>query len=275
MVRVLQILTPGASQYERKAQRLDLEMAARENEVETMALTGGNLSIPEKDGWSVVHVYGPPDSALPLLRKLRLPYVASSRPERPFLRWPGAGDPAASSSPLEGLPEAVDAEYLAVPTPRFPRVPGRYAIGSCLPDRDGVREICHTTMSRLASFRDDVEWLLFDETPSAEEMAQADVWVDPTTDLADWDGASAEAMAGGILTIASRTPIALLRSGDGAAGILVRPGDPNELTHALARALFRPETTVGMREAASERAAQFEAGHRWKRLAGIYREIQP
>ena len=64
-----------------------------------------------------------------------------------------------------------------------------------------------------------------------------------------------------------------MRSRNYSAGILVKAGDPNELTHAVARALFRPETTESLRQTAREVAHEYDVSNRWNRLWALYRDI--
>jgi glycosyltransferase involved in cell wall biosynthesis len=126
------------------------------------------------------------------------------------------------------------------------------------------------TVSRLQRFRDDVDWHVFEREPQPEDLPEIDLWIDPTVSENDFDGFVAEALAGGVGVVASRTAINSLRLEQGRTGLLVPPGDPNELAHAILTALFKPEILEPRLVAAQQTASKFRARHRLKALTRLY-----
>ena len=164
------------------------------------------------------------------------------------------------------LPEAVEEAYFGAAAAS----PGRHTIGSF--NRPSIRSIIERTMPRIHRTRDDVDWLLVDELPI--DFSQFDVWVDPTTDENDRDGFVAEALVAGKIVVASRTAINVKRLEKGRTGILVPPGDPNELTHAILAALFKPEVARQKIEAARQTISKFHPRHRLRGLQQILGNVK-
>ena len=139
--------------------------------------------------------------------------------------------------------------------------------------RPQLRNIIEQTTARIQRYRDDVDWLLFDTAPSPDDLRAMDVWVDPAMTENDFDGFVAEAIAAGTVVIASRTAINVQRLEKGRTGILVPPGDPNEWTHAILAALFKPEFRHSKRIAAQQTASKFRPRHRERALIELYESI--
>src|SRR5439155_7230791 len=116
-----------------------------------------------------------------------------------------------------------------------------------------------------------IEWLLLDQVPT--DFDQFDIWVDPATDDDDYDGFVAEALVAGKIVVASRTPMNVKRLEKGRTGILVPPGDPNELTHAILAALFKPELGQAKTSAAKQTNSKFRPRQRLRALTPIYESL--
>lgn len=258
-MRIAQLLLPGASEYERKSQRID-----------AVALTAAGFELTHENDADVAHVYGP--DPLPALRKLRIPFVANARPRNSW--WRRAPEPAAVISPLKDsanfVPEAIDDLYFAERIPRPPD--GRYRLGTFSSHRAGIHRIIDLTLHRLHRFRDDIDWLIFDHPPTLDELGGLDAWVDPAAADTDFDGFVAESLAAGLAVVATRTSINLQRTERGRSGLLV-PYDPNELTHAILAALFKAEVHRPRIDAARQTISKFRAKHRVRTLARIYENL--
>ncbi|HEV7923154.1 MAG TPA: hypothetical protein VGR02_20420 [Thermoanaerobaculia bacterium] len=271
-MKIAQVVLPGASAYERKSQRIDLALLAPEHEVlvvlEPREVRGS--------GAQLAHVYGP--SLLPPARfqGLTIPYVANGTiPRRRFaLRRPP--EPAYIVTPLpdrenELLPEAVEDAYFEGKGggPTGPGTAGRkYTLGSFA--RPGVENSIQQTMARIDRFRDDVTWHLFDHPPTPEQLSEIDAWIDPAVRDDDFDGFTAEALVAGCAVVASRTPINLHRTEKGRTAYLVPPKDPNEATHAILAALFKPELTAARVEGARQTRSKFRPRQRLRVLTAMY-----
>ena len=258
-MKIGQWLLEGAPIYEEKSQALDAEWLGRDHSI---------TAWPDPTA-DVVHVYGPRKLAARCFRKFPRPYVAAGAPPARGIWFSTPRPPAGDASPPR-IPEAVDPRYVR-DKDRRPET-ARYEIG-VLGGRRDVRPIVEVTASRLARFRDDVHWRMVDDRPSPEDLAAIDVWVDPAIVDDDRDGFGAEAISAGVLVVASRTPINLERLEGGRAGFLVPPNDPNELTHAILTALFKPEMAEPKRHAARNARARFDPARRRDALVGLYREV--
>ena len=128
-------------------------------------------------------------------------------------------------------------------------------------------------MARIHRFREDVQWRLFSHPPSPEEIASVDVWVDPAVEEDDYDGFVAEALAVGVIAVAARTPVNEQRCERGRTGFLVPPCDPNELTHAILAALFKPEVGRARAEAARQTVSKYRSRHRLRVLTQMYEHL--
>ena len=259
-MRILQILTPGASEFEKKCQRVDFASFSANHEVVV------SDSARDTSGVDVVHIYG---SAPPI--RFAAPYVASSAlSKRRFaLRQPTP--PSAIVSPFE-VPEAVEEKYFDVHRPVDPASQRPVAtIGTF--DRKSVRNIVEQTLARIHRFRDDVTWKLFERAPLPDDLTGVDAWVDPAIDEHDYDGFVAEAIAAGVPVVASRIAINELRLEKGRTGFLVPRNDPNEHTHAILAALFKPEVARSKIEAARQTAGKFRPRQRSRVLERIYETV--
>ena len=214
-MRISQVVRRGASEYEKKSQRIDFELLSPEHELVTanpdITLNYANLDLPEavEEG-----------------------YFVGAHSVRPRAR---AARP--------------------------------YTLGSF--NRRKVRRMIEATIPRIHRTREDVEWLLLDEPPTVEDFAQFDAWVDPAIEDDDYDGFVAEALVAGKIVVASRTPINVKRLEKGRTGILVPPGDANELTHAILAALFKPEVAQQKIEAARQTISKFHPRQRLRALTRL------
>ena len=209
MVRIIQILPPQPSQYDKKCQRIDYELLQKQEFAADITL-----------------IYGKP--------------------------------------PLSELPEAVENFSGAAGfTPPIRRPEGRrYTIGSFR--RRSIIPLIEQTMARIHRTREDIDWLLVDEPPT--DFAAFDAWIDPALDVDDRDGFVAEAQVAGKIVVASRTPINVKRLENGRTGFLAPPSDPNELTHAILAALFKPEVSDPKIEAAKQTISKYHPRQRLRAL---------
>lgn len=261
-MRIAQIVLANASEYERKCQRVDFAALSAEHEV-------GVVAMGDAAGYDVAHVYA------------RTPYVGTAARKR----WPfgKAVDAKVLVSPIGAedlLPEAVEEAFFgpgvgqtllsAERATKDRQECPSYTIGTFGPRRKGVRNMVEQTLARLHRFRDDVEWRLFDEVPSPAALAGVDVWVDPVTDPGDFDGFVAEALVVGLPVVAARLPINERRLEKGRTGFLVPPSDPNETTHAILAALFKPEVAEQRLQAARQTLSKFRPRQRLRVLSHMY-----
>ncbi|HEY8182863.1 MAG TPA: glycosyltransferase [Thermoanaerobaculia bacterium] len=220
-MRISQVVRRGASEYEKKSQRIDFELLSPEHELVTanpdITLNYANLDLPEavEEGYFVG--------------------AHSVRPQ------PTTEERARAARP--------------------------YALGTF--NRRGIRRMIERTIPRIHRTREDVEWLLLDAPPTPEDFAQFDAWVDPAIEDDDYDGFVAEALVAGKIVVASRTPINVKRLEKGRTGILVPPGDANELTHAILAALFKPEVAQQKIEAARQTISKFHPRQRLRALTQL------
>jgi len=272
-MRILQIVLPDASEYERKSQRVDLAALAGAHDV---ALTDDPRGVRRGDA-DVAHVYGRGELPAALFRRFPLPYVASGEIRTSIFPFRKSPEPDYVVSPVEVeghhlLPEAVEDIYF-----RRSRLSheGMPTIGTFSGNRAGVAEMVELTRMRLERFRDDVRWRLFERPPTPDELAPLDAWVDPAAGERDFDGCVAEALAGGVTVVATRTPINVQRLEKGRCGWLVPPRDPNELAHAILNALFKPELSATREAAAQQTISKFHPRQRLRVLSHMYETLHP
>ena len=283
-MRLAQVLLPGLTLYEQKCQRLDAGALAPTHDVIQIADFPGSdfdlvpgtrllrkLHASECD---VAHIYGNPIPPA-IARKIAIPFVAASEVARTRLFLPGKRATSRAMPPAGpgAIAEPVDDGFLRPLARR--RADGQWIVGSVGPHRPGVRRMLELTLARIYRFREDISWHLLDEAPEPTDLAAVDIWVDPAADDGDVDGFTAEALVSGLPVIASRTAVNRFRTDEGRAAVLVPPGDPNELTHAILTALFKPETIAGRLAAARELQPRFSPARRAEALAAIYRELKP
>jgi hypothetical protein len=254
-VIIAQLLLPGASEYERKSQRIDFAALSAEHDVRIGYANGADL----------VHVYAPE----PMWIELDVPYVSNARLKR--RRFRRITPPERIITPLKDtadafIPEAVEETYFGEATRD-----GRPTVGTFA--RPQLRNIIEQTAARIQRYRDDVDWLLFDSAPSPDDLRGVDVWADPAMSENDFDGFIAEAVVAGTAVVASRTAINIQRLEKGRTGTLVPPGDPNEWTHAILAVLFKPEFRNSKRIAAQQTASKFRPRHRARALIELYKSI--
>ncbi len=276
-MRVAQIVLPGASEYERKCQRVDFAgLTALGHEAIVVDAAGAAAS-----GAAVAHVYAPRALPASLFAGFSLPYVASGAP--PVSRWSfrRPAPPARIVSPLfdKGaagretfLPEAVEDTYFDE-RPRAREAGGPKRIATFF--RAGIRNAVEQALVRIHRTRDDVIWDLLTAPPSPEVLAGMDLWVDPAVAEDDLDGFVAEAQVAGLPVVASRTAANEARLEHGRTGVLVPAGDPNEMTHAILLLLFKPEIAEVRLQAARQTVSKFRGRQRLRSLVEIYQSLHP
>ncbi|HEX2120485.1 MAG TPA: glycosyltransferase [Thermoanaerobaculia bacterium] len=273
-MRIAQIVLAGASEYERKCQRVDRTALSEAHEVVEVRLDEAAAS-----GAQVAHVYATGELPSAAFVRFPLPYVASADVRRSRWPWRRPVEPDYVVSPItekieqsryQPLPEAVEPAWFEAGKP--PR-PGKNIIGTFA--RPAIRNMIEQTLARIHRFREDVTWHLFERVPTPADLASVDVWVDPAIEESDFDGFVAEALVVGVPAVASRTTINALRLEHGRTGFLVPPRDPNEMTHAILAALFKPEVAGGKLSAAGQTASKFTARQRRRVLLHMYDTIVP
>ena len=270
LMRIAQLLLPGASSYERKSQRLDLECGGHAAAVVSPEQSGGMAAALH--GFDVAHVYGPRELPSSLFTGFPIPYVASGVVRKPRFAFRSPREPEYALAPVENadftlLPEAVDDGYFDVRQ----NAHGSPAIGSI--DRPSVRNSVEQAMARIHRFRDDINWHLFTHEPAPAELAQLYAWIDPAVEEDDFDGFTAEALVVGLPVVATRTPINVQRCEQGRTAVLVPARDPNELVHAILAALFKPEVANPEINAARQTASKFRIRQRLRVLGHIYENL--
>jgi len=255
-MRIAQIAVPGLSQYEMKSQRADRTALAERHEL-----------VDDVRNADVAHVY----SSVPLRRadfvRFPVPYLASAPMPPARWSWRKPVEPRVIVTP-ENLPEVVDESYFAA-APAMPK--GTNTIGSFA--RESTRNQVEQTLHRIERFRSDVRWKIFPQPPTAEDLASVDVWVDPAVEENDYDGFVAEALVLGLPVVAARTTVNSLRLEKGRTGWLVPPRDPNEMTHAILSALFKPEVAQARIGAAKQTIAKFRMRQRLRVLLHLYETL--
>jgi hypothetical protein len=276
VMRIAQIVLPGASPFDRKCQRIDHTGLSAAHEV-----TVGTVAEAARSGAQVAHVYGP----LPAGDFVRfpIPYVATAG--FPASRWSFRRPvpPRAVVSPLgeNALPEAVEEQWFGG-RQAIPRVAGQAGLPA-LPlahdvkiiasfARDAIRPLVEKTLARIHRFRSDVTWHLYEREPTPEDLAGVDAWIDPAAGEDDFDGFTAEALVLGLPVVATRTPINAWRLENGRTGFLVPPGDANEMTHAILAALFKVEVAESRQAAAKQTVSKFRARQRLRILQRLYEQ---
>lgn len=278
---IAQLVARDASLYDRKHAAIDRAALVdgaivpyAQNGTTWSAPDGSTLSEAALADWlrataTLVHVYGGP---LPetLLRRTNVPYLAATAPTISRLPWRRLAPPATllAEDSRDALPEAVDDEWFALRRMR-PALP---TVGSRR--RPSTIDIEQATMARVARTRTDLNWRHVDGVATASALRDVTVWFDPTPDPNDRDGMVAEALCAGIPVVASRMPVNESRLDRGAAGQLVRP-HPNEFTHALLKALFKPELLEETMQHARMRAERFRKERRLSALSALYRRLAP
>lgn len=257
-MRVAHLLAEGASEYERKHHRID------------------SADTVEPSDPELVHLYGPASFPASTVRGVRVPYVASGRPRQAFLRR--VEEPRVLITP-DNAPEAVEDVWFDIDwSARRPRLatPAESAgapkrIASFL--RPSVKNAIEQAVARIHRFRDDIDWLVFEQAPQPADLTAVDVWIDPATRDDDFDGFVAEGLVIGVPVVATRTPINLRRTEKGHNAFVVPANDPNELTHAILAALFKSEVADAKVEGARRTASKFRSRQRQRVLTRLYEEV--
>ena len=250
-MRIAQVLLANASLYEKKAQQIDFAALAAEHDVITVARTA------EIGNADVAHVYG------------RQAHVFKPTSRRWFTRPRTVAVAPIERDGFELLPEAVEDNFFET---RRPATGERQPIVASF-DRPSLRSIVAQTHARLARTREDLQWMTFDAPPTPDEFGAVGVWIDPAIDELDYDGLVAAGVVAGLPVVASRTPINVQRLEKGRTGFLVPPNDPNELTHAILTALFKPEVAQQKIESALQTLAKFRPRQRARVLLSIYHSL--
>jgi hypothetical protein len=253
-VRIAQVVLPSASFFERKHQRADAEALRGKHEIAGLANA------------EVAHVYASGELDPGAFRDFPVPYVSPvpMKPSRWSFRKPRL--PGAILDPAE-TPEAVEERYWSVT--RRPAHENRIASFH----RPDTRNMVEQTLTRIHRFRDDVTWDILDHPPEPEDLARVDLWVDPAIDESDLDGHVAEALVVGLPVVAARIRINAQRLEKGRTGWLVPVRDPNEMTHAILAALFKPEVAENKLAAARQTIAKFRARQRMRVLGHTYETL--
>jgi Glycosyl transferases group 1 len=264
-MRIAQIVLPGASEYERKSQRADHAALSERHEV-----IAGSIEAVRGLQVDVAHVYATGDLPAAAFVGFPFPYVASSDIRKSRWPWRRPVSPRHVVSPLaqDPLPEVVEERYFVLAAKRRTDGQEQKIVGSF--GRTAVRNSVEQAMARIRRFRDDVDWQIFGQPPSPEDLASVDVWVDPAVREDDFDGFTAEALVVGLPVVAARTAINVLRLEQGRTGFLVPPRDPNEMTHVILSALFKTEVAENKQFAARQTVSKFRARHRLRILNRLY-----
>lgn len=280
-----QVVTEDASQYERKCQRVDaahFEVDIERAEV-VHVYTGRTLPRLEKPFVANIESTQRRFSRRFTFRREAKPAfvvtpfnVPEAVEERYFqtaviLNWQSGGAAERSEGPVAGTNDSFQQRVLRRAPPA--QDDRKYLIGSFI--RPSVHSMIERTMHRIDRFRDDIEWRVFSHPPAPEELAELGAWVDPAMEEDDYDGFVAEALVCGINIVAGATPINVQRLEKGRSGFLVPPNDPNEMTHAILAALFKPEEARARSDAARQTVGKFRAGQRIRALTRIYERIVP
>ena len=266
-MKVAQVVLAGAPEYEQKSQRVDFAALSPMHEIVRL----DDPAAVRGSGAQVAHVYGPAELPRGPFVGFPIPYVSNGIfPRKRFaLRRPA--EPEYVVTPLregsgELLPEGVEEGYFETKAAAAP--PHSKVVASFR--RHDTDNIVQQTLARIARFRDDIVWHLHEQPPSPADLAGVELWVDPALREDDFDGFVAEAMAAGRPVVASRTAINVQRTEKGRTGFLVPQNDPNELTHAILAALFKPEVAQPKIEAARQTLSKFRPRQRLRVLAHMY-----
>ena len=103
-------------------------------------------------------------------------------------------------------------------------------------------------------------------------MAEADVFVLPSL----WEGLPLSlvlAMGAGVAVVSTTVAGIPEVVDDGRTGFLVPPNDPNELTHAILAALFKPELGQAKTSAAKQTNSKFRPRQRLRALTPFYESL--
>jgi hypothetical protein len=268
-MRIAQVVLSAASEYERKSQRIDLASLPPHHEVVTVALDEVRSS-----GAALAHIYAGRELPRAAFVGFPVPYVSNAPVRNARWVWRKAAEPGRVLSPFE-VPEAVEDTWFQRRPAAESTAPRREGDGRVIGTfvRDDVRPLIEQTIHRLERTRDDVRWRLFDKPPVPVDLTTVDIWLDPAVNESDYDGFVAEALVAGLPVVAARTPINALRLEKGRTGMLVPPGDPNEMTHAILSVLFKSEVASSRVAAARQTVSKFRARQRLRVLGHLYETL--
>ncbi len=261
-MRIAQVVLPEASEYERKSQRIDQLALADRHEVVLVTLDEVAAS-----GAQVAHIYASEELPSRSFVRFPVPYLSSANLRKSAWSFRKPVPPSHVITPLE-MPEAVEDAYFQLI--RVPRAPGT-VIGTF--ERASVRPLVEQSMARIHRFREDVTWRMFSHVPTPEDLAGVDLWVDPAASENDYSGFVAEALVVGVPVVATRTAVNASRLEQGRTGMLVPPADPNEMTHAILSALFKPEVASNKVASARQTTSKFRARQRLRVLLPMYQSL--
>ncbi|MFP5245994.1 MAG: glycosyltransferase [Thermoanaerobaculia bacterium] len=199
--------------------------------------------------------------------KFPVPYVSSVPMKTHQWSWRKPVEPDFVISPLgdKPVPEAVEDGYFEQREKRSNEIK---VVGSFA--RADTKKLVEQTVGRIERFRSDVRWQIYDHVATPEDLATVDAWVDPAVSENDFDGFTAEALVVGLPVVATRTPINVWRLEQGRTGLLVPPGDPNEMTHAILSILFKGEVAETKLAAARQTVSKFRSRQRLRILGHMY-----
>jgi hypothetical protein len=268
-MRIAQVVLPSASEYERKSQRIDLAALGNRHEVVVVP-----LDEVRKSGAQVAHIYASGELPRSEFVRFPVPYVSSAEMKKTRWSFRRPVEPGYRITPFE-VPEAVEDEYFEPLAPAlFPprRADGAVrVIGAFV--RRSVKPLIDQVQHRLERTREDVRWRLFDKPPTPVDLVTVDSWADPAVSETDYDGFVAEALVAGLPVVAARTSVNSHRLEKGRAGWLVPMNDPNEMTHAILSALFKPEVASNKVTAARQTVSRFRARQRLRVLVHMYETL--
>ena len=269
-MRIAQLIVPGASEYERKSQRIDQIALAERHEVIVASLD--TIRDVEAD---IAHVYANGELPSAPFVRFPMPYVSSATFKPTRWRWRRPKQPIRVVSPIgeNALPESVEERYFAAAGHATRERDSDVRIVASF-DRPSVRNFVEQTLARIRRFRTDVEWQIHHEPPAPEDLAGVDAWIDPAVDENDFDGFVAEALVVGVPVVTTRTPINVQRLEQGRTGMLTPPRDPNEMTHAILAALFKTEVAASRQNAARQTVSKFRSRQRLRVLESIYGSVK-
>lgn len=252
-MRIAQLVLPSASHFERKLQRADLEGLREKHEI---------VELKDAD---VAHVYASGALEPKDFKNFPVPYVSSIAMKESRWTFTKPPVPRVILDPLD-TPEAVEDRYWNLPR----RSAQQNRIASF--QRAGTRNMVEQTLARIHRFRDDVTWDILDHPPAPEDLSTVDIWVDPAVEESDLDGYVAEALVVGLPVVASRTKMNSTRLENGRTGWLVPVRDPNEMTHAILAALFKPEVAENKLASARQTISKFKTRQRVRVLGSVYEQ---
>ena len=264
-MRIAHLLLPNASEYERKSQRIDFASLSGRHEVVVVTLDDVRGS-----GAEIAHVYAGEELSPADFVRFPIPYVSSMPLKTSRWSWRKPVEPRRVLTPFD-LPEAVEDAWFEADGGRRTADSGTKVIGTFA--RKSVESLLERTLARIERFRDDVKWRLFDAPPTPVDLMAVDIWVDPAVSETDYDGFVAEALVAGLPVVATRTAVNAQRLEKGRTGSLVPVNDPNEMTHAILSALFKPEVASSKTAAARQTASKFRARQRFRVLAPLYETL--